>query len=116
LSLCHPTRFVAKLSQLEIDTDKDWNGKKIYNVIIDQLVGSMTPSSDSAFDIGSTTYRWRNVRAVNVYASSLVQVGDLVFANGWRFVEDEMHGIILISPDGRKYRLRLEEVLNEKIT
>jgi len=68
------------------------------------------PSSDNSYDIGNSSYRWANVYAVNVYASELVQAGDLAFKNGWRFTEDERYGIVLISPEGKKYRLVLEEV------
>ena len=39
-----------------------------------------------------------------------ISVGDVVFRNGWVLTEDDEHGLILISPEGRKYRMVLEEV------
>ena len=75
---------VSKLSELEIDVDKDWGGHSITNL--------------------------NELHCTTVYASSLVRVGDLEFRNGYRITEDERYGIILISPEGKKYRLKLEEV------
>ena len=66
------------------------------------------PKADNTYDLGTSTRRWANVYAVNV-----VQ-GDSVFDNGWRITEAEKlglgEGLILISPDGRKFRFVLEEV------
>lgn len=71
---------------------------------------TLTPDADNTYDLGSDTLRWANIYAVNIYASTLVRVGDLVFSNSWRISEDERHGLVLISPDGRKYRFKLEEI------
>ncbi len=73
------------------------------------------PTSDNAYSLGSSSYRWANVYAVNVYAdsvyaTSLVQAGDLLFKNGWRFTEDPRYGIVLVSPEGKRYRLVLQEL------
>ena len=68
------------------------------------------PYADNTIDIGQPTLRIRNIYVNNVYASGVVQAGDVLFANGWRFTEDERYGIVLVSPDGRRYRLRLEKV------
>ena len=75
---------ISKLSELDIDTDKDWNNHSITNV--------------------------NEIHCTSLYASNLVQAGDLAFKNGWRFTEDDKYGIVLISPEGKKYRLKLEEV------
>jgi len=71
---------------------------------------SILPISDNAYDLGSSSYRWANVYAVNAYISSLVQVGDLAFANGWRITEDDKYGLVLVNSEGKKYKLVLEEV------
>lgn len=57
---------ITKLSQLEIDTDKDWNAKSITNI-------------------------------------TQLSVGDLVFANNWRFTETE-DGIALLDERGNIIR------------
>jgi hypothetical protein len=46
----------------------------------------------------------------NATVKGTLSVGDLEFKNGWRIAEDEAHGLILISPSGKKYRLMLEAV------
>ena len=74
---------------------------------------NVIPSTDNAFDLGSESYRWRSVHAVNGYFSNIVQVGDLVFNNGWRISEHEKYGLVLISPDGKMYKIHLEEVNND---
>ncbi|RKY29209.1 MAG: hypothetical protein DRP74_09115, partial [Candidatus Omnitrophota bacterium] len=73
------------------------------------------PASNNAYDLGKDTLRWRNgyinnIYANNVYASSLVRVGDIELANGWKITEDDKYGIVLLSPNGKKYRFKLEEV------
>ena len=75
----------------------------------------VTPASNNAYDLGKDTLRWRNgyinnIYANNVYASSLVRVGDIELANGWKITEDDKYGIVLLSPNGKKYRFKLEEV------
>jgi len=70
----------------------------------------INPASDNTYDLGTTSLRWRNIRAVNIYASNIVQVGDLVFKNGWRISEHEEYGLVLVSPDGKMYKIQLEEV------
>jgi len=71
---------------------------------------NILPSADNTYSLGSSSYRWANVYAVNAYISSLVQVGDLTFANGWRITEDPGHGLVIINNEGKKYKLVLEEV------
>ena len=47
----------------------------------------------------------------NATVKGTLSVGDIEFKNGWRIVEDERHGLLLISPSGRKYRFTLQEVV-----
>jgi len=39
-----------------------------------------------------------------------IDVGDINFANGWKLTEDPKHGLVLISPDGKKYAFELKLV------
>jgi len=41
---------------------------------------------------------------------SSVTVGDLTMENGWRFTEDDENGVILKSPEGKKFKMKLEEM------
>jgi hypothetical protein len=34
-----------------------------------------------------------------------IEVGDIVFANGWKMTEDYELGVVLISPSGRRFRM-----------
>jgi len=66
--------------------------------------GKLRPFSDLTYDLGASNYRW-NV----VYAGSIAS-GDYVFANNWKLTEDEKYGVVLESPEGRRYRFLLEEI------
>ena len=70
--------------------------------------GSLIPDATQAYDLGSETKRWRYG-----YFETM-GIGDQVFSNGWRLTEAEKYdmgeGLLLISPDGRKYKFKLEEV------
>jgi len=72
--------------------------------------GSLLPRSGSQYSLGSSSQPWHSVYAVNVYASELVQAGDLAFRNGWRLTEDPVHGLVLVSPEGKRYRFVLKEL------
>jgi len=63
---------------------------------------SITPSADNAYDLGSSTLRWRNLYAITT------TVGDVVFKNNWRITEHDDHGNLL---DG----LRILNKNNEEI-
>ena len=39
-----------------------------------------------------------------------IQVGDIKFANGWILTEDDEHGLVFISPNGKRYKMMLVEV------
>jgi len=84
------------------------SGRVLQNIA--SVAQSLLPSSDNAYDLGSSSYRWANVYGVNIYASAKVRVGDLEFENKWKFTEHPKYGIVLVSPKGKKYRLVLEEI------
>jgi len=63
------------------------------------------PSGDGNGDIGAPGNRFGNIYGVNIEA------GDLGFMNKWRITEDwENGGLMLLSPDGKKYKFVLEEI------
>jgi len=39
-----------------------------------------------------------------------VTIGDIIFKTGWRLTEHPIYGVVLISPSGHKFRLRLDEI------
>ena len=73
-----------------------------------EVRGVLRPVNDNTWDLGSSSYRWANIYCVTLHQ------GDSVFANGWRITEAEKfglgEGLILVSPDGKKYRFVLQEV------
>jgi len=66
------------------------------------------PYTGAKYDLDLGGKNISNVGSLSV--SNQITVGDLTFKNGWRFTEDPEHGLVLISPEGKKYRLKLEEV------
>ena len=69
----------------------------------------LIPTDDNAYNLGSSTYRWKDLYAVTVHQ------GDAVFSNGWRISEGEKYGVdsplVLVSPDGEVYRFNIEKVM-----
>jgi len=78
------------------------------NRIGDTMLGDLTPENDNSYDLGSSDKRWANIYAVNVYT------GDITFENKWRLIEGEKvginHPLVLVSPDGKMYKITLDEV------
>lgn len=73
-------------------------------VAYDNALKDILPYNDTAINIGSPTKRINNIYTLNI------TTGDLVFSNGWRIVEDEQYGIVLVAPNGTKYALQLVKV------
>ena len=74
-------------------------------------IGSLKVGGTEVIDSSRNIKNVNTINANEVYASSLVRVGDLEFRNGWRIVEDSKYGLVLVSPSGKKYRFKLEEVV-----
>jgi len=53
------------------------------------------PSSDNTYDLGSSSYRWKNGYFVNIHT------GDLVLKNGFKISETE-DSVVIYSPSGQK--------------
>ena len=66
------------------------------------------PYTGAKYDLDLSGKSILNVGDITVI--NTISVGDVVFRNGWVLTEDDEHGLILISPEGRKYRMVLEEV------
>jgi len=52
----------------------------------------------------------QNLNTTDNVTFARVTVSDLVMKNFWRFTEDIKFGVILKSPEGIKYRLKLERI------
>jgi len=58
-----PTSFGGNLSDLYINTTKSWSGYGITGL------GTITPYSNNSYDLGSSSYYWRNVYGINIIPS-----------------------------------------------
>ena len=97
-------------STITIDTTNHYIKVKDGGIGTTQLANdAVTPAKlddSGSFTMAGLTVNG-DIYANNVYASNYVYAGDLIFKNKWRITE---HGdeLILVSPDGRRYRLVLE--------
>ncbi len=73
-----------------------------------KLKNHLLPYRDNAYDLGSSSYRWRNVYAVNIYDvehhTERLHTGDIIFKNGMRIVEAEPYGVrglAILNREGR---------------
>jgi len=142
---------VTTLSDLEIDTDKDWKGYSILNFVADLgddqkiFLGAdddysiRYDSADDTFyirdEVNATEIEIPRNVAMNIAAHAArhdaggadelfdqslnttdnvqfaqVSVADLVMDNDWGFTEHSDHGVVLKSPEGRVFKLIVEEL------
>jgi len=142
---------VKTLSDLEIDTDKDWKGYSILNFVADLgddqkiFLGAdddyslRYDSADDTFyvrdEVNATEVEIPKNVAMNIaghaarhdaggadelFDQSLnttdnvqfaqVSVADIVMDNDWRLTEHPDYGIVLKSPEGRVFKLIVEEL------
>ncbi|RLC74893.1 MAG: hypothetical protein DRJ03_31170, partial [Chloroflexi bacterium] len=77
------------------------------NKVLKNLSGfecDLIPTQDAVYNIGTSTKRIKEIHTTELF------VEDLHFKNKWKIIEHNKYGIILISPDGKKYKFKLEEV------
>jgi hypothetical protein len=68
-----------------------------------------SPTTDITNDNGNSTHRWLNLWAQTIHS------GDIALDNGWKITEGDKVGrdkneVLLISPEGKKFRFLTEEV------
>ena len=66
------------------------------------------PYTGARYDLDLNGKSILNVGDITVI--NTISVGDIIFKNGWLLTEDERYVLVLISPEGKKYKLTLEEV------
>jgi hypothetical protein len=74
-------------------------GATAIDKIIDRRIMTASAGFGTLLTTGSATVK------------GTLSVGDIVFRNGWRIVEDENSGLLLVSPSGKRYRFVLQEVV-----
>jgi hypothetical protein len=101
-----------------------WDGTKHvnYEAAIQHVMLSTAPSSKLSFmfadsekmsldNAGNLSVAGNATISGNAVVKGTLSVGDIEFKNGWRIVEDEKHGLLLVSPTGKRYRFVLQEVV-----
>jgi len=71
---------------------------------------ALIPDLDLLLNLGEAGRRFLYAYIGYGYFTYAVIVGDVIFEHGWKLTEDPVHGIVLKSPSGKKYRIVLEEV------
>lgn len=77
------------------------------------FVGSLIPSANTTYDIGSSTYRWSNIYTGDLHLSNEgKEEGNLVDGTkgNWTIQEGEESLYIINNLSGKKYRFAIEEI------
>jgi hypothetical protein len=90
--------------------DSASNASKDMDAQIVHRMLSTTPTSKLSFMFAGVEKAYLDSNG-NLWIAGTLSVGDVEFRNGWRIVEDERYGLLLVSPSGRKYRFTLQEVV-----
>jgi len=96
----------ANVSELQINgvTVIDSN-RNLLN--INAVACSLIPNADATYDLGSSSYRWNNIYAVNVYTSDLrLRKGNA----DWTIFEREDGLYVRNNKTGKIYKILLEEI------
>jgi len=93
----------AKIADGAVSTAKIADGA----VTDAKITGPISPGKIGTgdLDLGTGT-----LSCGTVNASTAVNVGDLIFKNGWKITEHPKYGLVLVSPNGRRYALQLREI------
>ena len=76
------------------DGGSSWNLILTISDIVD-VYTNIEPASDGAYNLGSSSYRWKNLYAINIYA------GDINLNNGWK-VTELPDGLVVKDPSGEE--------------
>ena len=70
------------------------------------------PGTDNAFDLGSSSYRWKNIYSADLQLSNEGTEGNEVdgTTGSWTIQEGDDDLYLLNRKNGKKYRFKLEEV------
>ena len=76
------------------------------------VAGNVVPAGDISYDLGSSTYRWRNVYTGDLHLSNESSDGNEIdgTTGNWTLQEGENDIYMLNNKTGKKYRIKLEEV------
>ena len=73
--------------------------------------GDVLPATDNAEDLGSASYRWRNIYTGDLHLSNEGSTNDVDGTSGnWTIQEGENDLFIINNKTGKKFKFSLEEV------
>jgi len=77
------------------------------------MVGSILPSANTTYDLGSASYRWSNIYTGDLHLSNEGKVdGNMVDGTkgNWTVQEGEQSLFLINNKTGKKYRFAIEEI------
>ena len=84
----------------------------VYGKLYAELSGDIIPDSDNKFDLGSPTNRWANLYTGDIQLSNLERGGNEVDGTEgiWTLQEGENDIFLINRKNGKKYKIKMEEV------
>ena len=84
----------------------------VYGKLYAELSGDIIPDSDNKFDLGSPTNRWANLYTGDLQLSNLESGGNEIDGTEgiWTLQEGENDIFLINRKNGKKYKIKMEEV------
>ena len=103
--------FVAVVTDLVGDTTPQLGGNLDPNS--NKIAGSLLPSTDDSFDLGSASFQWANIYTGDLNLSNeSKEKGNVVDGSkgSWTIQEGSEDLFIVNNKSGKKYKFKLEEI------
>jgi len=101
-------------SNANLHIDSGANGQCYLNYYSQQPIYTPTiyPRTNNSFDLGSTSYRWRNIYTQDLQLSNEASGGNDVDGTwgDWTLQEGESDVYMINNRSGKKFRIKMEEV------
>ena len=84
----------------------------VYGKLYAELSGDIIPDSDNKFDLGSPTNRWANLYTGDLELSNFERGGNEVDGTEgiWTLQEGENDIFLINRKNGKRYKIKMEEV------
>lgn len=83
----------------------------LYQSNYNTFYGDITPDTDNVYDLGTSSYRWRNIYTGDLHLSNEGSKNDVDGTSGnWTIQEGENDLFIINNKTGKKFKFSLEEV------
>ncbi len=87
-------------------------GGTLTRLMLLENTGTLTPGTDAGADLGSTSYRWRNIYTADAHFSNEGTDGNSIdgTTGNWTLQEGDENLYLLNNKNGKKYKFVLQEV------